>query len=129
MRHKSIQKSPVVTAQAVAKMPSMHNGSAAWADGSLMHPHRWRQLHQALPAAGNRSGTSISNVGSNGNYWSRTLNSSNPNNAYNLNFNSGNWSNWNNNNRNNGFTVRAVRVSQHLSCRLMGGVHPFLQCN
>lgn len=68
-----------------------------------------------LPAAGYRWNSELNNAGSNGNYWSRTLNSSNPNNAYNLNFNSGNV-NWNNNwnNRNNGQSVRAVRVSQHL---------------
>lgn len=60
-----------------------------------------------LPAAGYRNDTNLNNVGSNGNYWSSSLNTSNPNNAYNLNFNSGNV-NWNNNNRNNGFSVRPV---------------------
>lgn len=61
-----------------------------------------------LPAAGNRWNGDLNNAGSWGNYWSSTLNGSNPNNAYNLNFNSGN-ANWNNNNRNNGHTVRPVR--------------------
>ena len=61
-----------------------------------------------LPAVGYRNDTSLNNAGSNGNYWSRSLNTSNSNNAYNLNFNSDNI-NWNNNNRNYGFTVRAVR--------------------
>lgn len=61
----------------------------------------------AVPAAGNRNGTDVNNRGSNGNYWSATLNENNSNNAYNLNFNSGN-SNWNNNNRNYGHTVRPV---------------------
>ena len=60
-----------------------------------------------LPAAGNRWDESLNNDGSNGNYWSGTLNSGNENNAHNLNFNSGNW-NWNNNNRNNGHSVRPV---------------------
>lgn len=60
-----------------------------------------------LPAAGNRWNDNLNNYGSNGYYWSGTLNSDNENNAYNLNFNSGNW-NWNNNNRNNGFSVRPV---------------------
>lgn len=58
-----------------------------------------------LPAAGNRNngGTSMNNVGSNGNYWSsQQYNSSN---GQNFNFNSSNY-NLNNNNRNNGFTVR-----------------------
>lgn len=58
-----------------------------------------------LPAAGNRNGSSYNNTGTNGNYWSGTLNTSNTNNAYNLNFNSGNC-NVNNNNRNNGFSLR-----------------------
>ncbi len=61
-----------------------------------------------MPAAGYRNGTSVNNVGDNGNYWSATQNESNSNNAYNLNFNS-NGNNWNNNwNRNNGHTVRPV---------------------
>ena len=64
-----------------------------------------------MPAAGSRWYDSLNNAGSNGYYWSRTLNSNNSNNAYNLSFNSGNvnWSNYYY--RNNGFTVRAVRVS------------------
>lgn len=65
-----------------------------------------------LPAAGNRNGSELNNAGSNGNYWSASLNESNPNNAWNMNFNSDN-QNVNNNNRNNGQSVRAVR-SQHL---------------
>ena len=60
-----------------------------------------------LPAAGNRNGTEVNNSGSNGNYWSSSLNDNNCNNAYNLNFNSDNH-NRNNNNRNNGHTVRPV---------------------
>lgn len=60
-----------------------------------------------LPAAGNRNGTEVNNRGSNGNYWSGSLNSNNSNNAYNLNFNSGNYD-WNNNNRYNGHSVRPV---------------------
>ncbi|MBQ9474721.1 MAG: hypothetical protein IJU69_00490 [Bacteroidales bacterium] len=60
-----------------------------------------------LPAAGNRNGTSLNNAGSNGNYWSSSLNTDNPNNAWNVNFNS-NEVNRNNNNRYNGFSVRPV---------------------
>ena len=60
-----------------------------------------------LPAAGNRNGTSLNNAGSNGNYWGATPNSSNADNAYNLNFNSSDH-NVNNNNRYNGYTVRPV---------------------
>lgn len=59
-----------------------------------------------LPAAGNRNGTNVNNVGSNGNYWSASNNDNN--NANNLNFNSDN-ANMNNNNRNNGQSVRLVR--------------------
>ena len=62
-----------------------------------------------LPAAGNGYGTSLNNLGSNGNYWSSSFLSSA--NAYNLNFNSGAINPQNNNNRFNGFSVRAV---QHL---------------
>jgi len=60
-----------------------------------------------LPAAGNYNGTSLNNAGTNGNYWSSSINSSNTSNAWNLNFNSGN-ANTNNNNRYNGHTVRPV---------------------
>ena len=60
-----------------------------------------------LPASGNRWDGELNNAGSNGNYWSSSLNTDNPNNAWNLNFNSGN-TNVNNNNRNNGFSVRPV---------------------
>lgn len=59
------------------------------------------------PAAGYRNGTEANNRGSNGNYWSSSLNSNNSNNAYYLNFNSGNHD-WNNNNRYNGHSVRPV---------------------
>ena len=61
-----------------------------------------------LPAAGNRSGESVNNAGSNGNYWSSTRN--NETNAYNLNFTSGTLNPQNNNNRYNGFAVRAVQA-------------------
>ena len=67
-----------------------------------------------LPAAGNRNGASVNNVGSNGNYWSSTYNNSN--NAYNLNFNSGNVNPSNNNNRYNGNSVRLVRSAKNNLC-------------
>ena len=66
-------------------------------------------MRDFLPAAGNRNDTNLNNAGSNGNYWSSSLNTDNPNNAYNVNFNSDNV-NWNNNNRYNGFSVRPVSV-------------------
>ena len=62
----------------------------------------------ALPAAGNYNGTTLQNLGTNGNYWTSTLN--NATNAYNLNFNSTN-ANMNNNARYNGMPVRAVQHS------------------
>ena len=62
-----------------------------------------------FPASGNRNGTGLNNRGSNGNYWSASLNSQT--NGYNLNFNSSGVNPANNNNRFNGFSVRAV---QHL---------------
>lgn len=62
-----------------------------------------------LPASGYRNGGSLNNVGSNGNYWSSSLNESNPANAYNLNFNSDN-ADWNNDNRQYGQSVRPVRT-------------------
>lgn len=64
-----------------------------------------------MPAAGNRNDDNLNNAGSWGNYWSRSLNTSNSNNAYNVNFNSSNV-NRNNNNRYYGQSVRPVR--QHL---------------
>ena len=70
-----------------------------------------RSARAFLPAAGNRNGTSVNNVGSNGNYWSATYNNSN--NAYNLNFNSGNVNPSNNNNRYNGRSVRLVRSAEN----------------
>ncbi|MBQ9295492.1 MAG: hypothetical protein IJ219_11320 [Bacteroidaceae bacterium] len=62
-----------------------------------------------FPAAGNGNGTSINNVGSNGNYWSSSWNSGA--NAYNMNFNSSNVNPQNNNNRYLGYSVRAVQHS------------------
>lgn len=62
-----------------------------------------------FPAAGNRNGTSLNNRGTNGNYWSASLNSQT--NGYNLNFNSTSVNPANTNNRFNGFSVRAVQHS------------------
>jgi len=53
----------------------------------------------------NYNNGSLNNAGSNGNYWSSTVNGSN---ARNLNFNSSN-ANMNNNNRANGFSVRCLK--------------------
>ena len=67
-------------------------------------------MERILPAAGNRNGTNLNNDGSNGNYWSSSLNENNSDNARNVNFNSGGV-NRNNNNRYNGFSVRPVSES------------------
>lgn len=63
-----------------------------------------------LPAAGYRNNTNLNNAGSNGNYWSASLNENNPNNARNCNFNSSNVNTDNNNNRYYGQSVRPVRL-------------------
>ncbi len=78
----------------------------------------------ALPCGGNRNGTSMNNVGSNGNYWSSSANDSN--NAYEFYFNATNVNSNNNNNRNNGRSVRLVQdlaeeyflYKEARSCRL-----------
>ena len=57
--------------------------------------------------SGNYNSSQLYNVGSNGNWWSSTVN--NTNNGYNLNLNSnGNVNPQNNNNKYNGFAVRCV---------------------
>lgn len=60
-----------------------------------------------LPVAGNRNNSngSLNNVGSNGNYWSSTIDGTN---LRNLNFNSSN-ANMNSNNRANGNSVRCLK--------------------
>ena len=96
-----------------ALIPMGHNGSRPFGSGSLM-PSSLRRLttlcvRYFLPAAGNRNGLSINNVGSNGNYWSTTSQSAT--NAYNVNFNADNFNSQNNNNRYNGFSVRLASVA------------------
>lgn len=70
----------------------------------LLLPFNTACCHDNLPAAGYRN-NALNNRGSNGNYWSGSLNESNSSNAWNLNFNS-NGSNVNNNYRENGQSVR-----------------------
>jgi len=66
-----------------------------------------------FPASGNGNGQSWNNRGSNGNYWSSSLNSAT--NGRNLNFNSGGVNPQNTNNRFNGFAVRPVQQSRRPS--------------
>jgi ribosomal protein L40E len=61
-----------------------------------------------LPAAGNRCGTDMNGVGTNGNYWSGTLNECNANYAYNLGFYSNSIHYVVYDYRYDGFTVRPV---------------------
>ena len=69
-----------------------------------------KQLRSSLPAGFLLSGyyytSGANNLGSNGNYWSRTANSAQ--NAYNLNLNSSSVNPANNNNKYNGNSVRCV---------------------
>ena len=65
-----------------------------------------------LPAAGQRSGSSLINAGTLGCCWSRTLNSSDTDCAHSLFFNSGRMD-WGSSSRIYGIPVRAVRVSQN----------------
>ncbi len=93
------------------------NSSGASFSCNTISASQWNTLEQAgavfLPAAGYRNGTSVNNVGSNGNYWSASYNTSN--NAYNVNFNDSNLNPQNNNNRYNGFAVRLARVAENYS--------------
>ena len=65
-----------------------------------------------MPAAGYRYDSSLYDAGSWGYYWSRTLPSSGPGNAYDVIFNSKDVY-WGNGTRDCGLTVRAVRVPQN----------------
>ena len=92
--------------------------SVPLAPATVLLARRERQLltqtRVFLPAAGYRNGTSVNNVGSNGNYWSASYNNSN--NAWNVNFNDTNLNTNNNNNRYNGFSVRLVASAENCSC-------------
>ena len=61
-----------------------------------------------LPAAGRRNGSSVSNAGSRGYYWSSSINSSNAGNAYNVYFYSGNFNPTYGSYRYSGNSVRLV---------------------
>ena len=66
-----------------------------------------------LPAAGHRIGSSLSNAGENGYYWSSTLYTDDPDDAWNFDFYSSGQGMFNNRYRDYGFSVRAVRASQN----------------
>ena len=69
-------------------------------------------VYMFLPAAGDRSGTSLIFAGSSGYYWSSSLDSSNPYFAYNMGFYSGNVTPQDRSNRYFGFSVRPVRAAR-----------------
>ena len=81
--------------------------SSGWGTEALWGKPSQAVRRKAAPCAGYRNGSSVNNVGSNGNYWSATPNDTD--NARNMNFNStnANTNNWNN--RNNGQSVRLVQ--------------------
>lgn len=76
----------------------------------ILHPDLNLMSGYANPASGYRNcdDGSMNNVGSNGNYWSASPNSSN--NGYYLNFNSSSVNPSNNNNRAYGYSVRCVQA-------------------
>lgn len=66
-----------------------------------------------LPAAGNRNYTSLFNAGEYGHYWSSTLGTDDPGRAWYFRFYSSSQSIMDSYDRYHGFSVRAVRASQH----------------
>ena len=70
------------------------------------------KVYMFLPAAGYRNGTSLNFAGSYGFYWSSSLYSSNPNYAYNMDFNSGGVNPQGLNYRFYGLTARPVRAAR-----------------
>lgn len=80
---------------------------AAWSVPSATSNRRSLKQKVFLPAAGNRNGTDVNNVGSNGNYWSSSANDNN--NAYHVYFDD-NYVDANYDNvRLGGFSVRVVQ--------------------
>lgn len=101
----NIASSEVTTAGTV-------NGNSAFA--TKCTTAQWGKLAAKgcvfLPAAGYRNGTTVSNAGSNGRYWSSAAYPSDANYAYRVYFNSGNLNPADDYFRNYGFSVRLVRV-------------------
>jgi len=111
-------ESSVVRAQASVRSKS--NNPLAFREeyrpntGRVAWPHkkdRATNPEVMIPLAGNRNNGSgsMNNLGSNGNYWSSSINGANANN---LNFNTGGVNPGNNNNRGNGFSVRCLKDLQ-----------------
>ena len=98
--------------------PRKNNGSGAFVGSTttgwtanVYSAENWSAMETSgcvfLPAAGDRNGTSVNNVGSYGNYWSRAANGTDY--AYDVYFDSGNVSPADDSNRDDGFSVRLVR--------------------
>ena len=87
------------------------NGNSSW--GTKCTSAQWTALAAKgcvfLPAAGYRAGSSVSNAGSYGDYWSSSPYTSDVNYAYYVDFNSGSLSPANFNYRSFGLSVRLVR--------------------
>ncbi len=94
----------------VVLYPDDYTGSA-YTTGST-----WSTFEEAgcvfLPAAGNRNGTSVSNAGSNGYYWSSSPYPSNVNDVYRVYFVSGSVNPAGNGYRSHGRSVRLVRLAE-----------------
>ena len=93
--------------------PSSYNTSGASFSSNVITSTQWNILQQAgavfLPTAGSRDGTSVSDVGFGGYYWSATCNINN--NAQDVKFYNGSLANGNGL-RCNGSSVRLVRSAQ-----------------
>ena len=96
----------------VTAIASANTANAAFNTNSWSGEN-WTKMEEAgaifLPAAGYRSGTSVSSVGSYGSYWSSTPNDTNTNYAYYLIFYSSDMNPASNLNRYYGYSVRLVR--------------------
>jgi hypothetical protein len=90
------------------------NQAGASFGSNVISSTQWSTLEQHgavfLPAAGGRSGTSVSVVGSYGIYWSASY--SNSSSAYSVYFHGSNLNPQSSSNRYDGFSVRLVRVAQ-----------------
>ena len=91
---------------------STNTANAAFTTNTISTAADWTNIYEAagcafLPAAGNRGGTSVSEVGSGGNYWSATFNDSRL--AYRMYFVSGRVSSSSGSSRYAGRSVRLVK--------------------
>lgn len=92
--------------------PSFTSGNSEWANDYTITEWQTMEVNGAvfLPAAGKRSGTSVTTVGSEGAYWSSTSVSSS--NAYCSYFNSGSLNSSYSRGKSTGYSVRLVRPAE-----------------